>query len=837
MQTTGSYRRHEIVLTLKSCAALIVMLLSAARLVSAGECLTSNEELYRDVVNRYKAAKNEVTEDGGNQWGLHCWKHDKRYDAKLKKLLKEMMFDSRIHPADVAAAVRDYETVFGSIKSLAREMKVKQGDSRLTLIDRIVKHGSNGTVVPRSAIPPSFTFSPDIDFINGPATLYKEPHGSASGTLPDNTRVALGRRQGEWFEVAGGHLKGWVKRNSLMGMSVNSTDTDGSTVLSRAAYLGYLETVHFLLKQGAKIDFVDSFGRNAVHWAVMGGTYQLGGDEIEILARLIAAKEGEELNMADKNGNTPLMFAISTGRPELVKILLDNGANKVNIPDKDGKHPLMLAIDVESPEMVKLLLEKGAVEVNATNKDGVPPLSLAIRRDNMEIVTALLNAPNINIDAVDNEGKSPLYHAVASGRIPLMQLLLERKARTDTVTTDGKTLYHAVFASHPYQPVNPETVKLLQSFKDIDINKKDKDGHTALSLAVENKLLPIVKQLLTIKEIDVNSKTCSGGPCLNRVLGEWGDRTSDEIALLLLDRPEIDVNVPDSSGYTAVHMSWYVLGSDYGVEKAKKILARSPNLEVINEHGETPLIHNINQDKPEMVRLLAATKGIDLDNPGRGEITPLRIAELKNSAEIVGILSKAGAQEYFLLGDDKVSPEGVPQTLLHNDLSDEAVRFYRSYLIDTTNETLSAIRAGKTDDAVQIQEGILYEFVAEVASSMEKLSKEQRTLAHKTFVAINNYRTRHPIATNKWFQIVASDIKEAYAQLDANLSAVLAGKFDSLPDGEHTTHPPMVPIIIFRDYMVNNSINALTMLHEGKIEQAEQFMKDVVSRSKSRYVW
>ena len=74
------------------------------------------------------------------------------------------------------------------------------------------------------------------------------------------------------------------------------------------------------------------------------------------------------INMEDGNGNTPLMYAAENGNKDIVKLLIDKGAN-VNKQDKNGKTPLMYAVVKGNKDIVKLLIENGAI-VNKQNKDG-----------------------------------------------------------------------------------------------------------------------------------------------------------------------------------------------------------------------------------------------------------------------------------------------------------------------------------------------------------------------------------------------------------------------------------------------------------------------------------
>ena len=63
----------------------------------------------------------------------------------------------------------------------------------------------------------------------------------------------------------------------------------------------------------------------------------------------------------NKHGDTPLHHAVSYGDSELVKILLDHGAD-INAKDNRGQTPLKSARRRKKEEIVKLLLKHGAKE-------------------------------------------------------------------------------------------------------------------------------------------------------------------------------------------------------------------------------------------------------------------------------------------------------------------------------------------------------------------------------------------------------------------------------------------------------------------------------------------
>lgn len=125
-----------------------------------------------------------------------------------------------------------------------------------------------------------------------------------------------------------------------------------------------------------------------------------------------------DINLANKEGRTPLHYAALQGNVEIAKILLENGAD-VNVADKDtdpetalafrgneGKAPLHYAVENGHVEVARLLLQKGA-NVNLKDEDGCTPLYEAVFKGDVIIAKFLLEN-GADIEAKDNRGRTPL---------------------------------------------------------------------------------------------------------------------------------------------------------------------------------------------------------------------------------------------------------------------------------------------------------------------------------------------------------------------------------------------------------------------------------------------
>lgn len=88
-----------------------------------------------------------------------------------------------------------------------------------------------------------------------------------------------------------------------------------------------------------------------------------------------------------ENGKSILMYAVWEGREEIVKYLIDLGAD-VNAKDKEGKTALMLAVWRERLNIVKLLVVNKA-DKKAKNNEGLEAADIAEIAGNGEIIDYL----------------------------------------------------------------------------------------------------------------------------------------------------------------------------------------------------------------------------------------------------------------------------------------------------------------------------------------------------------------------------------------------------------------------------------------------------------------
>ncbi|WP_264687673.1 ankyrin repeat domain-containing protein [Wolbachia endosymbiont (group B) of Erynnis tages] len=222
---------------------------------------------------------------------------------------------------------------------------------------------------------------------------------------------------------------------------INNITNNGWTPLHVAIQGNKLNTVELLLGRGADIEVRDIYNQTSLDLATRKGYLDIAGilKQVQLDRKLLTIVEsggfneakgliaqGANIDTNDKNGNTLLYSAAEIGDLNLVKLLLDNGAN---IEAKNGEYqatPLHGAVENYRIDVVKLLLNRGA-NVNAEDKDNWTPLHYGADTNSPDIVKVLVDA-HANLGAKGNYGKTPLDIAKDKGHNNIVEYL-EKKLR------------------------------------------------------------------------------------------------------------------------------------------------------------------------------------------------------------------------------------------------------------------------------------------------------------------------------------------------------------------------------------------------------------------------
>ncbi|XP_050701660.1 ankyrin repeat, SAM and basic leucine zipper domain-containing protein 1-like isoform X1 [Eriocheir sinensis] len=151
-------------------------------------------------------------------------------------------------------------------------------------------------------------------------------------------------------------------------------------------------------------------------------------------------KQGVAVDQVLKGGWTCLLFASSSGRPQVVDYVLQQGAN-ANM-HKELFTPLMAACassrESESDllECVNLLLSYGA-KPDIAERHRMTPLMFASKEGRVSLVQRLIDA-KVDVNKQDNRGWSALSWAATRGHGRVVRLLLQHSADPTRMNSHGQ---------------------------------------------------------------------------------------------------------------------------------------------------------------------------------------------------------------------------------------------------------------------------------------------------------------------------------------------------------------------------------------------------------------
>ncbi|CAG5115963.1 unnamed protein product [Candidula unifasciata] len=158
------------------------------------------------------------------------------------------------------------------------------------------------------------------------------------------------------------------------------------------------------------INVADANGNTAIHYCISHCNFDI--------ASLLLDSKVCDTNRRNKAGYTPIMLAgLATVQDqrqyEVIRRLLSLG--EVNArATQTQQTALMLAASHGRTEMVKLLIEEGA-DVNLQDEDGSTALMCACEHGHLEIVNVLLTHPGIDVNLTDSEKSTALTIAMETG--------------------------------------------------------------------------------------------------------------------------------------------------------------------------------------------------------------------------------------------------------------------------------------------------------------------------------------------------------------------------------------------------------------------------------------
>ncbi len=456
------------------------------------------------------------------------------------------------------------------------------------------------------------------------------------------------------------------------GANVDVRAPDGATALFMSAVLGDPQIVAQLMKAGADISIQGPRGKTAVDVARLTfgelDTTRENGADIAVVG-LLRGQTWEETQLwrsvvkdfvallgrepsadaVDENGWTDLHWAAVLNKPNLAKILIDEGiditvrmkadnknvSNKLiadlnRVTDSDlpfeifkrrGQVPLYFAANSNSVEVAKLLIDQGA-DVSVRDNKGRTPIHSAAVQNSVEVAKLLIDQ-GADVSIRDYRGRTPIHSAAVQNSVEVAKLLIDQGADFSVTDKDGRTPMHSAAWQN-----SVEVAKLLIDHG-ANVNARDKKGRTPMHRAAWQNSVEVAK-LLIVQGADVSPRQKVGYTPMHRAA--W--QNSVEVAKLLIDHGA-DVSVKNKYGSTPMHSA--AIGNS--MEVAKLLIDFGADVDLRDKDGRTPMHSAAWQNSVEVAKLLIDL-GADVSVRNKDGNTPLQMAKLYNRKEMVNLLSQ-----------------------------------------------------------------------------------------------------------------------------------------------------------------------------------------------------
>lgn len=278
------------------------------------------------------------------------------------------------------------------------------------------------------------------------------------------------------------------------GADMNQPSYDNKMPLFWACRARSLRTIQFLLEQdNIEWECGNSKKTNPLY-------YVCGKNDVEIADILL--RNAPQLCVDDEYGKTLLM---TIPHVSILRLLLHYHVVDVNQQDVCGRTALMLACQNGNVEMVRFLAP--ITNLDLEDHAGMTALGLAICHYQNRIIPILLQLGMIldhQRQKLNNKHKGTTYLmlAVMKDNFKAVEMLVERGVDWNVKNQQGETALHLACKYNRQQ-----IIIFLLSLPSIEIDVEDRNGHTALTRAIQQQNIDIVLQLAKRSSCETKQKT------------------------------------------------------------------------------------------------------------------------------------------------------------------------------------------------------------------------------------------------------------------------------------------------------------------------------------------
>ncbi|GBG60914.1 hypothetical protein CBR_g16035 [Chara braunii] len=288
-------------------------------------------------------------------------------------------------------------------------------------------------------------------------------------------------------------------------------------------------------------------GQTVLHTAAMRGFTEI--------VELILEHPEADVEAQDKDGDTPIFFAVASGMVECLQALAKKGAD-VNARLKDGLGPTVAVVCAfhGHPDCMRELLLEGA-DPNTVDDEGATVLHRAVAKGHTECAVVVLENGGCRSMAIPNaKGMTPLHLCASTGEVAVVRRWLELATAEEIqaaieVRSMATLLRMAATLKKGLEKEARELVSLLLTAGADPTVVDSQRGQTALhaaAIAGDREMVEIILDA----GVDVDIRDVHFCTPLHDALS----RGRKDVVGLLLERGA-DCNAKDDDGNTTLHIA------------------------------------------------------------------------------------------------------------------------------------------------------------------------------------------------------------------------------------------------------------------------------------------
>jgi ankyrin repeat protein len=343
---------------------------------------------------------------------------------------------------------------------------------------------------------------------------------------------------------------------------------------------------------------------------------------LEVVRELL--DRGADHTIGDADSSQPIHLAAVGGHTEVIDLLIARGDN-VNAIDNNGTTPLLFAISYRQPETAGWLIDNGA-DISVTNNRGLTPLHYAAARQQNDMVDRLIELGS-DINAQTNSDNTPLHYGATMGDITLARKLIESGAELEI----GDDHHRTPLLLTARESGSAEMARLLV-LQGADINAQDISGDTPLVLAAWRGFESMVDFFL---EHGAQLPASAEG---RRALIGYAAKSGLTMLFATLVDAGADVDFPSVTGGSLLHDA-AAGGSDSIVAM---LIRHGKGIDDVDRYGRTPLHHAAERGRVRAAFSLIS-RGAEIDARSRSGYSPLNVAVTYGRDSVAELLREHGA--------------------------------------------------------------------------------------------------------------------------------------------------------------------------------------------------